>query len=210
MAPALPAGLAALILLQAPAPPAPWSDLDPALDRADHVLLAEVAAVVPMGFLGAQIQVRPVEVLAGPGLPPMVAYLDHPRRPVRPGLRQLLLLARPGARDYHYRLVARVGGEDPHLAEKTAWLRRVLEIRRLPPGLRPGACVDFYLEALGAAVPWVRERGLGELERLREGRPAGLRRLLDPGRLERRVRALPAGPLRRRGEALLAWLRDDS
>jgi len=212
MAPALPAAFATLILAvpQGPAAPAPWSDLDPALERAAHVVLAEVVRVVSLDRLGAQIQVRPVEILGGRRLPPVLAYLDHPRRPVRPGQRQLLLLGRPGPRDYHYPVVARVGGDDRYLAEKTAWLRRILALRRLPVSRRPAACVAFYVEALGAGVPWVRGRGLGELERLQQGRGPELRRLLDPRQLAARVAALPQGPERQRAEALLGWLQGES
>lgn len=143
--------------------------------------------------------------MLGDASPRRFHYLWDGRAVVRAGDRQLLLLCRPEPGGLHHRLVERVGAHDRDLEGKIAWMRQVLQLRRLPGQERGRAFVDWYARNLAAADAWPRERALRELERLRAQRGEELAALLEPAALERALERAPEGSFRVRLQALRDW-----
>ena len=211
----IPAFAAASLVLGAAPPPAArpqatpaWSDLEAVLREAEWVVRATVDEAVLVEPIGVRVRATVTELLEGrkPG-PGTVHYLTHTRSVVSQGDEELLLLQAPRRGEFHHRLVAKIGPRSPGHARKTAWLRKVLELRRLDRKKQGRAFVAFYVGQLRSPEAWNRRRALDELERLRGSRATELRAFLDGEELAGILVRYPDEADRKRLEALVDWRR---
>ena len=203
------ASLFCFLALVAGQEPAPWSDLLPAAEAADQVVLAEVTGVDFLAPVGQRVTLKVKERFRGSLRPGgRVAYLASSRDRSRPGDLQLLFLEDPPPDGWHHRLQGRVSSRSPGFERRLAWFRDVWRLRILTEPSRGAAYLRLYVTRLRSEDPWIRGRALAELERLFRERFPEVRRRLLPEQFDPVLKALPEGRTRERVQALKNRLRE--